>query len=119
MLNQFRVHPTLPAQDLDRARDYYVDALGMEPATENPNAIFFDCADGTRFLVFKSSGKPSGDHTQLGFTVTNIEDVVAELRQRGVEFEGEIGDMGGLKNAFFHDSEGNLIGLVEFVGAGA
>jgi catechol 2,3-dioxygenase-like lactoylglutathione lyase family enzyme len=66
MLQRFRVHTTLPAQDLERARDFYVDTLGLEPSDENPNVVVFDCADGTRFILFKSSGKASGDHTQVG-----------------------------------------------------
>jgi hypothetical protein len=54
----------------------------------------------------------------MGFVVTGIEGVVDELRSRGVEFDGDgVNDQGFLKNAFFRDSEGNLIGLVEFASA--
>lgn len=81
--------------------------------------LLYEMADGTSFIVFKSSGKPSGTHTQMGLTVDDLEKTVAELRDRGVEFEDYAGDglktvngiieVDGRKNAWIKDSEGNLI----------
>lgn len=115
MLSEFRSHTTLPAQDLERARAFYAQTLGFTPVLENPGGSFYEGGEGTRFFVFKSEGRPSGDHTQMGFSVSRIEQVVAELRERGVQFEGDVNDLGAIKNAFFRDSEGNLVGLVEFM----
>jgi catechol 2,3-dioxygenase-like lactoylglutathione lyase family enzyme len=113
----------MPAQDLDRARGFYADTLGLTPGEENPGAIAFSAGDGTQFTVFKTTGKPSGDHTQMGFTVDDIEAVVDDLRGRGVQFEeyeepktnNGIADLGPVKAAYFHDSEGNLLGVVQFL----
>src|SRR5436190_17024014 len=77
----------LPAQDLDRARRFYRDKLGLEPVEEREGGLRFLCA-GTEFHLFSSSGAPSGASTQMGFEVTDLEAVIEDLRRRGVTFEG-------------------------------
>ena len=78
---------------------------------------------GTRFLVFPTANPVRGGHTQMGFMVSDIEREVVELRSRGVVFEEY--DLPGLKTehgiatvdharaAWFKDSEGNLLDIVE------
>jgi predicted enzyme related to lactoylglutathione lyase len=123
----------LPAQDLDRARAFYADKLGLEPVEERPGGLRYRCG-GTVFSLFASTGAASGEHTQVGWAVDDIEAAVAELRDRGVVFEEY--DVPGLKTvdgiadvagaypsdggigeraAWFHDSEGNLIGIGQAV----
>jgi catechol 2,3-dioxygenase-like lactoylglutathione lyase family enzyme len=118
----------LPAQDLDRARRFYRDKLGLEPVEEREGGLRFICA-GTEFHLFSSSGAASGASTQMGFEVADLEAVIEDLRRRGVTFEavevpgfeGE-GEMvvvpnnypskgSGELGAFFYDSEGNLLAL--------
>jgi catechol 2,3-dioxygenase-like lactoylglutathione lyase family enzyme len=118
----------LPAQDLDRARRFYRDKLGLEPVEEREGGLRFICA-GTEFHLFSSSGAASGASTQIGFEVSDLEAVIEDLRRRGVTFaavevpgfetQGEMvvvpnnypskgsGELG----AFFYDSEGNLLAL--------
>jgi catechol 2,3-dioxygenase-like lactoylglutathione lyase family enzyme len=116
----------LPAQDVQRARAFYRDVLGFEPARDHQNHLFYECG-GSSFLVFPSSGSPSGTHDQLGFAVEDVEACAAELRSRGVEFEtyeappgcsfrDGIMDYGAVKAAWFKDSEGNLISIAQFMG---
>jgi catechol 2,3-dioxygenase-like lactoylglutathione lyase family enzyme len=116
----------LPAQDVERARAFYRDVLGFEPVREHQGHLFYDCG-GSSFLVFPSSGSPSGSHDQLGFAVEDIEDTKTLLRARGVEleeyeappgcsFSDGIMDYGAVKAAWFKDSEGNLISVAQFVG---
>ena len=119
----------LPAQDLERARAFYAEKLGLEPVEERPGGLRYRCG-GTVFSLFASAGAASGQATQMGWVVDDIEAAVAELRDRGVVFEdydlpgiktvdgiAEVGgnypsDGGiGERAAWFHDSEGNLIGL--------
>jgi catechol 2,3-dioxygenase-like lactoylglutathione lyase family enzyme len=123
----------LPAQDLDRARAFYAEKLGLEPADERPGGILYRVGD-TEFALFASGGRATGDHTQMGFEVDDIEATVAELKARGVVFEevdapglrtrGGIADIdgnypskhaSGERGAWFHDSEGNLLGIGQLV----
>ena len=116
----------LPAQDVERARAFYRDVLGFEPTRDNHGHLFYECG-GSSFLVFPSSGSPSGTHDQLGFAVEDVEAAAAALRDRGVElevyeappgcsFREGIMDYGSVKAAWFKDSEGNLISIAQFVG---
>jgi catechol 2,3-dioxygenase-like lactoylglutathione lyase family enzyme len=111
----------LPAQDLDRARAFYAEKLGLEPVDERPGGILYRPANGGEFALFLSSGRASGDHTQMGFEVDDIEATVAEMKRRGVEFddagivdiEGNypIKNSSGERGAWFRDSEGNILGI--------
>jgi len=120
----------LPAQDLDRARTFYRDRLGLEPAEERDGGLRYVCGT-TEFHLFHSSGAASGASTQIGFEVEDIDGVVADLRSRGLEFEPfdipgfEVeNDMvvvpdnypskgSGERGAFFRDSEGNLLAIAQ------
>ena len=128
MLDSGRVASRLPAQDLDRARAFYAERLGLEPAEEREGGLRYVCAAG-EFALFESAGAASGEHTQMSWEVEDIEATVRELRSRGVVFEAY--DVPGLKTvdgiadiegnypskgsaergAWFRDSEGNLLGI--------
>jgi catechol 2,3-dioxygenase-like lactoylglutathione lyase family enzyme len=129
MLDQSEVATRLPAQDLDRARAFYAEKLGLRPVEERPGGLRYRCGN-SYFALFESAGAVSGTHTQMGWEVADIEAVVAELRARGVVFEeydlpglttvngiadvaGNYPSKGGRgeKAAWFKDSEGNLIGI--------
>ncbi|GAA3202869.1 MULTISPECIES: VOC family protein [Streptomyces] len=126
-----RVATRLPAQDLDRARRFYAERLGLEPVDERPGGLLYRCA-GADFVVFRSTGTSPGTFTQMAFEVDDIERVVAELKRRGVVFEdvdvpgfrtrdgiaeveGNYPSKGarGERGAWFRDSEGNLLGVGE------
>jgi catechol 2,3-dioxygenase-like lactoylglutathione lyase family enzyme len=114
-----RAAARLPAQDLDRARAWYRDKLGLEPVEERPGGLLYRTEAGD-FALFASTGAPSGDHTQMGFEVDDVDSAVAEMRQRGVVFEaGENVDVpgnyaskgSGERANWFRDSEGNILGI--------
>jgi catechol 2,3-dioxygenase-like lactoylglutathione lyase family enzyme len=101
----------LPAQDLDRARAFYQDKLGLAPVEEREGGLRYLCAAG-EFHLFLSTGAASGTFTQMGFEVENIEAVVADLRSRGVVFETfdlELARIGSLL-FIFADSSNDQIG---------
>lgn len=95
-----------------------------QPFEVNPAAVLYRAGEGTVFAATRSSGKPSGSHTQLGFTVADIEGEVADLKRRGVVFEeydgpglrteGSIAKTGAGRAAWFFDPEGNMVGLIQF-----
>ncbi|MFZ1995955.1 MAG: VOC family protein [Solirubrobacteraceae bacterium] len=118
----------LPAQDLARARRFYQDQLGLDPVEERDGGLRYVCGS-TEFHLFASAGAPSGESTQLGFEVADIDQVVADLRARGLQFETiDARDLSvidqivtvpnnypskgtGERGAFFYDSEGNLLAI--------
>jgi catechol 2,3-dioxygenase-like lactoylglutathione lyase family enzyme len=128
MLVNGRVATRIPAQDLERARAFYADKLGLEPVEEREGGLRYVCAGG-EFALFESAGTASGDHTQMGWEVDDIEATVRELRARGVvfeeydlpglvtvdgiaEIEGNYPSKGsGERGAWFRDSEGNLLAI--------
>lgn len=122
MLANATYHATVPASNFERAKAFYADKLGLTPESDVPGGAFYE-SNGTRFLLFPSSGVASGTHTQLGFTVDDIAATVAELKGRGVQFEEydfpgfdkatSIATTGNAQSAWFKDSEGNLLGIVQ------
>jgi predicted enzyme related to lactoylglutathione lyase len=129
MLKNGNVAARLPAQDLERAKAFYADKLGLTASEERPGGLRYQCGSGA-FSLFQSTGAPSGTHTQLAWEVDDIESTVAELRARGVVFEeydlpglttvngiaevaGNYPSRGGIgeRAAWFRDSEGNILGI--------
>jgi predicted enzyme related to lactoylglutathione lyase len=112
---------TLPAQDLGRARAFYAEKLGLTPTREVEGAIFYGTGGNGGFLIFPSSARPSGQHTQVAWFVSDIATTVAGLKRRGIRFHeydlpglktvDGIADLGYEKSAWFSDSEGNLLAL--------
>jgi len=132
MLSDGRVAARLPAQDLERARSFYAEKLGLEPTEEREGGLLYRLGAG-EFGLFQSAGAPSGEHTQMGIEVDDIEATVAQLGRRGVVFEefdlpglvtrdgiaeiqGNYPSKGsGERAAWFLDSEGNLIGISQLI----
>jgi catechol 2,3-dioxygenase-like lactoylglutathione lyase family enzyme len=128
MLADAHVSTRLPAKDLERARRFYSEKLGLEPVEERPGGLRYKCGGGS-FALFQSAGAASGTHTQIAFEVDDIEATIAALRARGVVFEeydvpgfktvngiadikGNYPSKGvGERGAWFRDSEGNVLGL--------
>lgn len=128
MLGKAKVATRLPAKDLERARAFYSERLGLDPVEQRESGLRYVCASG-EFAIFLSAGAQSGTHTQMGWEVEDIEITVRELRARGVMFEdydlpglktgNGIADIAGNypskgvgeKGAWFRDSEGNLLGI--------
>jgi catechol 2,3-dioxygenase-like lactoylglutathione lyase family enzyme len=123
MLRDAPTHTTLPCEDLARARAFYSEKLGLEPITESPAGMFYETNGGSRFFLFTSRGRPNGSHTQIGFRVDDIEGTVRGLVDRGVAFETyefpgfdrdtKVATTGDVRSAWFKDSEGNLLGIVQ------
>lgn len=123
MLESAVVSVALPAQDIERAKSFYADKLGLKPTLERGGDVLYELGGGTRFGLFRSAGKSSGDHTQADFAVENFDEVVEGLRSNGVKFEeydlpgfkteNGIATLEGIRGVWIKDSEGNLIAITE------
>ncbi|NUR27573.1 MAG: VOC family protein [Catenulispora sp.] len=122
MLNDQPVRPTIAASDLDRARRFYQDTLGLKIADERGEGIVFESGE-TTLLVYQSAFAGTSQATVAGWMVSDLEGTMADLRSRGVTFEEY--DMPGLKTvdgvaendamrgAWFKDTEGNILAVAE------
>src|SRR6476660_8619443 len=130
MLKDGRVATRLPAQDLQRARAFYAEKVGLAPSEERPGGLLYRCPNG-EFALYQLARASPGTFTQMGFTVDDIVATVTELLRRGVIFEevdlpwlktvDSIAEVAGNdpikgsaeRSAWFRDSKGNMLGSVE------
>jgi catechol 2,3-dioxygenase-like lactoylglutathione lyase family enzyme len=131
MLTDARVATRIPVRDLDKARQFYADKLGLEPSEERPGGLLYRCESG-EFALFGSAGTSPGTFTQMAFDVDDLRATVAALKERGVEFEevdvpgletvdgiaeveGNYPSKGGVGElaAWFRDLDGNMLGLAQ------
>ena len=122
MLSDYAAYATLPAIDLARARQFYEKILGLEIDQETPAGVMYRAKD-SRLFVFPSSFAGTNQATAAGFRVPDLTATVKELKGRGVRFEDY--DLPNFKtvdgifrspmgqSAWFKDTEGNIIGLVQ------
>jgi predicted enzyme related to lactoylglutathione lyase len=125
MLSESKVTANIPASDLQRARDFYADTLGLSPTQELPGEVLlYRTAGGTDFQVYRTDYAGQAGHTIAQWHVDDIESQVHDLQAKGVTFEvydmpgvewdGEIASMEGMgRAAWFRDSEGNIMCIDE------
>lgn len=126
MLADYPVAAILPAVDLERAKKFYEEKLGLQPVDmPSVGGVMFACGEGTQLYLYQRDTATKADHTVAGWKVDNIEEVVQALRERGVVFEQYdfpglktdergIAARGPSKSAWFKDPEGNILAINEF-----
>jgi predicted enzyme related to lactoylglutathione lyase len=114
------MYVVLPAEDLARAKAFWEDKVGFE-FRELPTGIMGMAGDGTGMFMYERE-RTKAEHTVALFRVDGLEAAMAELKSNGVVFE-EYPGMGmvdgvatmpdGSMAAWFTDTEGNIINLVQ------
>jgi predicted enzyme related to lactoylglutathione lyase len=112
----------LPATDIERAKGFYEEKLGMTPDMETPEGLYYRAGDAM-FFLYPAEGAASGLHTQAALLVDDLDATMADLKSRGVTFEdydiptahteGGVMDTPEGRGAFFKDSEGNILGVLQ------
>jgi catechol 2,3-dioxygenase-like lactoylglutathione lyase family enzyme len=87
MLGTANVHPILLAKDLDQAREFYHDRLGLEIISESDHKIEFRCGGGTKLAVSKSTVGTADSQTQIGWEVDDLQAEIEDIRARGIPIE--------------------------------
>jgi predicted enzyme related to lactoylglutathione lyase len=124
MLNDSVVTANIPAADLERARSFYADILGLTPASENPGGLVFQTAGGTAFFLYETAFAGQAGHTIAQWHVADVEAEVLALQAKGLQFEhydmpgvtweGDVATLDGMgRAAWFKDSEGNIMCIDE------
>lgn len=104
-----------PVSDMDRARDFYGNTLGLEELSNEGEWAEFE-ANGLRIGLNARDEESAQGHGGgvLAFQPEGgIDGAVEELRGKGVEFAGEIADHPWGRVATFHDPDGNDLQLYE------
>jgi catechol 2,3-dioxygenase-like lactoylglutathione lyase family enzyme len=115
---------TLAVRDLDRARDFYENTLGLEPQLEVPGAILYRSGN-TVVLVYPSEYAGTNQATAASWAVgDDFDSVVKGLKAKGVEFEhyddlpettleGDVHIAGDFKAVWFKDPDGNILNVTQ------
>lgn len=120
MLRDSRIIANVPAADLDRARAFYADVLGLTPVDENPDGLVYAGAGGSSFHLYQTEHAGRATHTIAQWHVADVAEEVRALKAKGLAFEqfempgatwhdgvAVIEGMGSA--AWFKDSEGNTM----------
>jgi catechol 2,3-dioxygenase-like lactoylglutathione lyase family enzyme len=123
MLQQSPMYAYLPASNVARAREFYETKLGFKPQREVAGGVMYQFANGTGCFLYPTPNAGTSKASQAFWEVADVEREVAELRKRGVRFEeydmpglktkDGIATAGGAKTAWFKDTEGNTLALVQ------
>ena len=127
MLKSFPLYAYIPARDMARARRFYEDKLGLAPQQQVAGGVVYAFAAGTACFLYPTPNAGTSKASQAYWAVDDVDAEIAQLKSRGVvfedypEMEGERSAQGaltagGAKAAWFKDSEGNILALVQSLG---
>ena len=125
MLKQAPIVPYIPVADMDRARKFYEEKVGLKPREEYAGGVIYECGKGSWVFMYPSPGAGTSKASTAFWAVEDVESEVADLKARGVVFEeydtphmktvNSIATGGGAKTAWFKDSEGNILAVSQRV----
>jgi catechol 2,3-dioxygenase-like lactoylglutathione lyase family enzyme len=123
MLQKSPLYAYIPVANLARARRFYEEKLGFKPTREVAGGVHYDFAGGTACFMYPTPNAGTSKASQAFWQVDDVEKEVAELKARGVTFEeydmpglktkNGIATAGGAKSAWFKDTEGNILAIVQ------
>lgn len=123
MLQNTPMYAYLPAKDVSRARKFYEQQLGFRPKSEEDGGVAYEFGEHTGCFLYPTPNAGTSKASQAFWKVDDIEREVADLKARGVKFEeydtpgmkteNGIATAGGAKAAWFKDSEGNILALIQ------
>jgi catechol 2,3-dioxygenase-like lactoylglutathione lyase family enzyme len=120
MFEETKAFSGFSVDDVDRARQFYGDTLGIRTSVEN-GMLTLHLAGDRHTLVYPKPNHEPATFTILNFPVGDIEHTVDELTDRGVSFlryegfgqdERGIARAGGPPIAWFTDPAGNILAVL-------
>jgi predicted enzyme related to lactoylglutathione lyase len=124
MLQDFPMYAYIPASDLARARQFYETKVGLRPKEVREGGVVYEFAGGTACFLYLSPNAGTSKASQAFWSVPDVDALIVALKAKGVQFEdypnepgkrsaqGAITE-GGAKAAWFKDTEGNIMALIE------
>jgi predicted enzyme related to lactoylglutathione lyase len=124
MLQNAPMYSYIPARDVARARKFYEEKLGIKPKQETAGGVVYEFGNSTACFLYPTPNAGTSQASQAFWQVDDIEREVADLKVRGVKFEkyempemdeNGISTAAGAKAAWFKDTEGNIMALIQSV----
>jgi len=124
MLKHAPIVPYIPVSDVARARKFYEEQVGLEPREMVAGGVVYECGQGSWVFMYPSGGAGTSKASQAFWAVEDVDREIVELKKRGVVFE-QYDNMpgqrspagaiiaGGAKAAWFKDSEGNILAIIQ------
>ena len=122
MLSDSTAFSGFAVDDLDAARTFYGETLGLELADEGPGFVLALNQGARPTFVYPRPGHVPAEYTILNFDVADVEAEVDALTARGVVFEryeGAQQDEKGISHglgpdiAWFKDPAGNILSILK------
>jgi len=122
MLDGSKAFSSFAVDDIDRARSFYGDTLGLGVSDIDMKGVTLLNLDvGQGVMVYPKPDHAPATFTVMHFRVEDIDAAVDELTGRGLAFEQVDGfgqdekgiSRGNPRNAWFRDPAGNILGLVQ------
>jgi len=124
MLTKSKAFSSFSVNDLQKAKKFYQEILGLNVVDNPMGLIELHFEDGSKILLYPKPNHTPATFTVLNFPVTNIEETVEKLTAKGVSFEQYKGDIqtddkgishgnGGPNIAWFKDPAGNILSIIE------
>jgi predicted enzyme related to lactoylglutathione lyase len=122
MLQSSPMYAYIPARDILRARRFYEEVLGFTAKAETAGGVVYEFGKGTACFLYSTPNAGTSKASQAFWEVADIEAEVAELKSRGVALEkydmpgsdeNGIVTGGGARAAWFKDSEGNILAVIQ------
>jgi predicted enzyme related to lactoylglutathione lyase len=117
------MHSYIPVKDVTRARKFYEEKLGFTPKEVREGGVLYEFGRGTECFLYSTPNAGTSKASQAFWEVEDIDHEVTELMARGVKFERYanipnvdekgIASMGDAKAAWFKDTEGNTMALIQ------
>ena len=122
MLGKSDAIPMIAVKDLDRARAFYEEKLGLKEGDDFGEGFMLKSGD-TEVCIYRSEFAGTNKATALNFDVDDLEEEVKALKEKGISFEkydlegltpkGDFYEGEGMKTAWFKDPDGNILSLIE------
>ena len=121
-LGAFDAMATIAVRDLKRAKEFYERKLGFTPVPSSEKSVLNYKSGKSTFMVYTSEFAGTNQATAVTWIVDDVEEVARALKAKGVVFEhydfpgttrkGDVHFAGKLRNVWFKDPDGNILGVV-------
>jgi predicted enzyme related to lactoylglutathione lyase len=123
MLQKSPMYAYIPVTNVARARQFYEQKVGLTPKQEAAGGVIYEFGERTACFMYPTPNAGTSKASQAFWQVDDVKREVTELKARGVKFEeydmpglkteNGIATGGGAKTAWFKDSEGNILAIVQ------